>query len=105
MTAILQKAFDSRLQEALELIESYNIEYCELGVFGSYARGTFKGTSDIDICMIVNERPPRYISGELRELLETKGVDLVFVTPEYFRTSRDRFAVELRKDWRKIYEK
>lgn len=105
MTKILQEIFDRRLQEAVTLIKSFNINYEALVIFGSYARNEFKGSSDIDLCMIIKERPSRRVSGELRELLEIKGVDLVFVTPEYFQDSNDRFAVNLRNDWRELNEK
>lgn len=104
MTEILKQAFDKRLQEALTLIKAFDIKYEKIGVFGSYARGTFKGTSDIDICLIVKEKPDRRISGELRELCELKGIDIVFVTPDYFENSQDRFAIKLRSDWRDLNE-
>ena len=44
MTAVLKRAFDERLKEAIALIKSYDIKYERIGVFGSYARGTFKGS-------------------------------------------------------------
>lgn len=105
MTKILKQEFEERLKEAVTLINEYGICYEKIGVFGSYARETYKGTSDIDICLIVNKKPSRRISGELRELCEMKGVDIVFVTPDYFEHGSDRFAVKLRRDWREIHEK
>ena len=102
MTAVLKRAFDERLKEAIALIKSYGIKYERIGVFGSYARGTFKGSSDIDICLVVTERPPRRISGELREICEMKGGDVDYVSPDNFENSSDRFAVQLRRDWREL---
>ena len=104
MTEMLKQAFDKRLEDAIKLIKDFNIEYEKIGVFGSYARGTFKGSSDIDICLVVEKKPPRWVSGELRELCEMKGVDVVFVTSDYFENSQDRFAIKLRSDWREINE-
>ncbi|MBP0063052.1 nucleotidyltransferase domain-containing protein [Anaerobutyricum hallii] len=43
-------------------MQSYNLDYEEIGIFGSYARGDYKSTSDIDFCIIVKERPSHYIS-------------------------------------------
>lgn len=104
MTGILKQEFDKRLHYAIDLIKAYEIKYEKIGIFGSYARGTFKGSSDVDICLIVKEKPPRWISGELRELCEMKGIDIVFVTPDYFEHSSDRFAIKLRRDWRELDE-
>lgn len=104
MTAILQRKFQDRLVEAMDLIRNYEIDYLELGVFGSYARKEFSGTSDIDICIVVEEKPPRNVSGALREECELIGVDIVFVTKEYFDTSQDRFARKLRKDYQRYEE-
>lgn len=59
--------FAGRLKQVLHLIEHSGIEYEEIGIFGSYARGDCKTTSDIDFLVIVPERPDRCISGELRE--------------------------------------
>ena len=48
--------------KCLSTIQSYNLDYEEIGIFGSYARGDYKSTSDIDFCIIVKERPSHYIS-------------------------------------------
>lgn len=85
MTEILKKSFEDRLQKAVQLISSANFQYLKIGIFGSYARGTATGSSDIDIAIIVNERPDRHISGPLREECEILGVDVVFMTMGYFR--------------------
>lgn len=102
MTANLQQSFQDRLNSALALIKEYGIRYNEAGIFGSYARGDFKGTSDIDICLVVDEHPPRRVSGALREDCELLKVDIVFVTPDYLNNSQDRFAKKLRRDYKKL---
>ena len=44
---------ENRLAKCLNVIESYNLNYEEIGIFGSYARGSYKATSDIDFCVII----------------------------------------------------
>ena len=102
MTAILQHKFQKRLEKAIQIIDDYNITRSEMGIFGSYARNEYKGTSDIDICIIVKNKPSRGVSGSLREECELIGVDITFITEDYFNNSQDRFAKKLRKDYKKI---
>ena len=85
--------------KALQMILDSGIEFIELGIFGSYARNEYTALSDIDILAIVNEHPPRIISGELREDLDAIGVDLIYVTPNYFDNSDSLFAREVREDY------
>ena len=47
-TEILRKIYGSHLKTVI--------------LYGSYARGDYKSTSDIDFCIIVKERPSHYIS-------------------------------------------
>lgn len=102
VTEKVNSNFKKRLEYTIEMIKKYKVEYIEIGVFGSYAREEHKSTSDIDVCIIANEKPNRYISGELREEAELQRVDIVFVTKEYFENSIEPFAVQLRRDYRKI---
>lgn len=104
MTVYLENTFKGRLKQALQLIDSYNIDYQKIGIFGSYARNEYNSRSDIDLCLIVNSKPSRKISGSLREECELIGVDIVFVTQEYFESNTSRFAEKLRRDWRDINE-
>lgn len=39
MTKYLEEEFKIRLHNVIECIKSYDIEYLEIGIFGSYARG------------------------------------------------------------------
>lgn len=75
----LKPDFDKRCLKCLDIIKSYNLPFYEIGVFGSYARGDYKGGSDIDFYMIVDEHPDRSISGEMRQDLEDAGADLVYI--------------------------
>lgn len=97
----LANVFKQRENEVLTLIESYNLNYVEVGIFGSYARGEFKTTSDIDFCIIIDEKPTRQISGSLREEAELLGADIIFVTSDYFNNDTSNFAQQLRRDYRR----
>lgn len=99
----VKEVFEKRLQDALELIDSYEIEYEELGVFGSYARGSYKATSDIDIC-IIGKKPEPMISGILREDADLLGVDIVFMTKDYLNKQETLLARNIKSDymWIKI---
>ena len=94
--------FRKQLQKAVDLIQDYEIEYEEIGVFGSYARNEYKATSDIDLCIITEQKPDRHISGSLREEAELLHVDIVFVTMDYFEHSTEPFAQQLRRDYRRV---
>lgn len=100
----LKNHFKEREIKVLELIKEAGFFYEEIGVFGSYARGEYKSTSDIDFCIIVEQKPSRRISGPLREEAELLGADIVFVTREYFETDTSLFAQNLRRDYRKYEE-
>ena len=91
-----------RLKNYLAKIQEYGLDYDEIGVFGSYARGEYKSTSDIDICVIIKNRPSHRISGTLRDDLEELKADLVWVTPDSFRDSDTAFMSNLRRDYRRI---
>lgn len=93
----VEENFRQRLSVCKELIARYNIEYQQAGIFGSYARGEFKSTSDIDICIVTDKRPDRATSGSLREETDIIGVDIIYVTPEYFSKDTTLFANNLRK--------
>lgn len=96
------KHFKQRESDILELIKQSGIEYREIGVFGSYARGDFKATSDIDFCIITENRPSLAVSGGLRGDAEILGADIIYVTPKYFETDASPFAKNLRKDYRRL---
>ncbi len=93
------ESFKEREQKVLDLIKESGISYQMAGVFGSYARGEFKSGSDIDFCIVTNERPPRELSGGLREDADLLGADVVFVTEEYFKEDTSEFAKNLRRDF------
>lgn len=102
VTKNVEENFLSRKQAVLELIVSYQVQFQEVGIFGSYARDDYKAGSDIDFCIITEERPSRTISGSLREEAELIGADIIFVTPDYFKNDTSNFAVQLRRDFRRL---
>lgn len=96
---LVVRNFEEREKKALTMILSSGIKFIELGIFGSYARNEYTALSDIDILVIVNEHPPRSISGDLREELESINVDLVYSTLDYYHNSDSLFAKQLRNDY------
>ena len=97
--------FIEREHKVMELIRQSGITYRMVGVFGSYAREEYKSTSDIDFCVVVQERPSHEISGSLREEADLLDADVIFVTEEYFWNDMSEFAKNLRKDFKRIDEK
>lgn len=91
--------FKAKERKALELIKSYAFEFVEIGIFGSYARNTYTAISDIDILVVSLEKPARWIRGSIRDELDLKGVDVHFVSLEYFNNSNDNFMNHVRKDY------
>lgn len=102
MPKFIEQHFKEREAKVLELLRTSGISYLEIGVYGSYARGDYKGTSDIDVCVIVEEHPDRHISGEIRSDAEELGADIIYVTSKYFQTDTSLFAANLRRDYRRI---
>ena len=75
----LKPHFDARCLQGVEYILNSGLKFTELGIFGSYARGDYKATSDIDFYAVVEERPDRVLSGNLRQDIEDTGTDLVYI--------------------------
>ena len=101
MLDILKQQFITREQKVLQLISEYeskyNMTWPIIGIFGSYARGEAKGTSDIDICIIAN-KPDAYISGPLREDADMLGADIVFLTKEQLLSGESLLIRNIRRD-------
>lgn len=95
----LKKYFDKRLEDCLGVIKEYNLDYQEVGIFGSYARGDYNTNSDVDLCMITNNRPVRSVSGELRERLDLLGAELMYITPATFSESDKPIYTNIRRDY------
>ena len=57
---------------------------------------------DIDFCIITANKPDRRTSGSLREEADMLGADIIYVTREYFDEADSKFAVNLRRDYRRV---
>lgn len=101
VTETVAEHFANRLSQMLDIIRNSKLVFVQGGIFGSYARNDYKSTSDIDFCIITNETN-RYLRGFLRDEAESLGIDLIFVTPEYYTTDTSNFAKHLRKDFRRL---
>lgn len=97
----VELAFNRRLCEMIEFIDSYHLDYEEIGVFGSYARGQYKANSDIDIC-IIGAQPDRGTLADIRCGAEERKADVVFVTREYLENSDALMAKNIRRDFRRV---
>lgn len=102
VTPNVQKYFKTRELRALELIKASGIAFTEIGIFGSYARGTYKTTSDIDFCIVVDTFPNRAVSGTLRQDAEDLGADIVYVQKGDFYSADSNFMQNLRNDYRRL---
>ncbi len=102
VSAKLAEKFVIREDKVIEMIKASGIQFDEVGVFGSYARGDFTGSSDIDFCIITDNRPSRAVSGRLREEIELLGAEVIFVSKEYFLGDASAFANNLRRDYRRV---
>ncbi len=98
----LERHFKDRKNKVIDLIKSYNLNFEEIGIFGSYARGEYKSNSDIDFCIITDNRPDRITSGSLREEAELLGADIIYVTRENFEHGDSNFSKQLRRDYRRV---
>lgn len=102
VSTLVKEKFQKRLRMFIELLKEYQIEYDEIGIFGSYARGNYKTTSDIDVAIITDNRPDMKTSGSFREEAELLGVDVVYMTRESFEYSNRAFNQRVRKEYVKV---
>ncbi len=92
---VLQRPAQSSLAELAErLREPLARAGCERAVaFGSYARGSADGFSDLDLAVVVETDLPRHERGVLvREVVEALpfAVDALIYTPAEFRLGLER---------------
>ena len=99
---VVENDFKDRLNKCVDIIKNSSIKYQSFGIFGSYARNDYKASSDIDFCIIVPEKPERWMMGSLREELEMLHADVVFVTPQYFEHDNSKFTQQLRRDYKEL---
>ena len=102
VSPIVEADFKDRLTKCTDIIKNSGIKYQSFGIYGSYARNNYKAGSDIDFCIIVSEKPERWMMGSVREDLELLNADVVFVTPQYFKHDNSEFMQQLRRDFKEI---
>ena len=95
-------AFEERLRKAIITIKSSNIDYINIGIFGSYSRGDYKATSDIDIVVIVNKLPDRNIRATLRDDLDEIGCDVTYMLKSTFENPWNEFSKVVVRDFKEI---
>lgn len=98
----VEKYFAERKEKVSDLIRNSGIDYDKFGIFGSYARGEYTTLSDIDFCIIVNQKPSRYQMGSLREDADMLGADIIFVSSDYFYNDDSPFSKQLRRDFKEV---
>lgn len=67
-------------------------------LFGSYARGEEKATSDLDLLLLTAEPVERLVRGGLCSSFEEENIDLVFYTTEQFRESECLLVQQVNKE-------
>lgn len=98
----LENKFEKTLAQMMQTIDNSSLQYRCIGIFGSFARGDYTVKSDVDLCIVVDEIPDRYLKGYLYDEAEDLGVDLCFVTTKRFETDDSRFLTNVRKDFKEI---
>ncbi len=86
------------LTTMLNLLQSELEDICYIILFGSYARGEERVTSDMDILAITQSEVPREKRGDLCSRFDEADMDLIFYTMEQFRQSECLLVREVRKE-------
>lgn len=67
-------------------------------LFGSYAKGEEKATSDLDLLVLTEQELPRELRGGLSSEFEEANMDLVFYTVKQFKDSDCLLVSQIRKE-------
>lgn len=73
----------------------------EIGIYGSFARGDYKATSDVDMYVLYDRNLDKVVKGELYELAQECGIDLLISKVDGFYDTESVFCANIFKD-RKI---
>ena len=101
-TKKVESIFESRLNTGLDIIKNSSIQFEQVGVFGSYARGTHKASSDIDLCFVTKNTPDQKLKAVLRADLDELNIDCTFVSEDSFLNEQSQFFANLRRDYRRV---
>ena len=91
-----------KLTDAIQIIDSCNLDYIEYGLFGSVARSEYNGRSDIDIVFIVNELITSKEFAALAGDLESLHCDIAQILLENFNNPKNTFHRNIAKDYKRI---
>jgi len=90
-----------RIKQLIEKVDT--IEYIIL--FGSYARGEERATSDMDVMAITQMEMNRLLRGELCSQFDENNMDLVFYTLEQFKNSDCLLVQRVKREGIVIWKK
>jgi len=67
------------------LLSKYGDNISKIILFGSYANGTYQPNSDIDLCIVLKELPPKKQRAEYRFAvdIENRETDLLYCTKDH----------------------
>ena len=77
----------------------------EIGIYGSYARGDYKASSDIDMYVLYNELPPKIQKGDLYEEAAEMGIDLLICDYRNFYETDSVFCKNVLRDQKILWQK
>ena len=86
VSPVVENDFKDRLNKCVDIIKNSSIKYQSFGIFGSYARNDYKASSDIDFCIIVPEKPERWMMGSLAGRTRDVACGCGFCNTAVFRT-------------------
>ena len=77
----------------------------EIGVCGSFARGDYKATSDVDLYVLYESLPDKVEKGELYEAAYEVDIDLLICEQKQFYESTSVFTKNVMKDRKVLWER
>lgn len=86
------------LQKKITLLKEELDSLHYIILFGSYARGDEKATSDLDLLVLTEQEISREIRGGLCSEFEEENMDLIFYTMKQFEDSDCLLVSEVRKE-------
>ncbi|MDF2486367.1 MAG: polymerase beta, Nucleotidyltransferase [Herbinix sp.] len=106
VSAARQKIYEklnNNVMTVLDYIQANVKEIVEVGVFGSFARGTFTALSDSDLYVVSKNTLKHSVRGEVRCFAEEHSCDVVFFTEDNFVESHSLLAQKIYKERRVLY--
>ena len=82
----------ARLKKIIKILATHEIDYRQLVLFGSQARGDARADSDVDICIVVDDAVKNPI--EVQRAANTR-VALAGIAADFFATSMKQFKTDM----------